>query len=996
MAHFGDCPHIIFTSLNRMSFRTPTQLLAEDYFNVLHSALTPVLNHINFQPAPDPHEHEDLLRELAQRAPFIRWTEDSHDLLEQISTSISVRTYLDDHTDVQDLFREPTPAGDRAYLARTFRRLCYEHWLAQRTGGSRLQWIGRQSAQHPQGCLTPVFRIPDQVHPASRPSMLLGTLEITEVVAIDWLHNDMAVYLKSLGFWRAPSALIIPAVGSPLIAMYYLKRALNSMSRDLTKAELGEFTLQDAKCRHAIKELCSSFHMKAALTQEQVNTIETNIDRLPHTLTNLGDTYQEHCAMLLRLFLATFKASRFLTPRAGGLEAIFVLSINHPDAFSPEVLATVYINEPTGTLRIQRFPNTCEEAFSFPHVKVFEITATFTSGGNHAVRLSWDNKSIEQPTREGPTPTMPIQLNAPPTPMAISTPVEPAPAPPLPPVVEAISPNTLRVVLGQLPLTATGFIISMIRFGWDFTRDCTTVESPLEEITAGITTAGYMDYIPRDEDGSRDEYIRSQILLAREQHHLLQDATHIPFHTYEVYIPFTAPQDVGHGTTILHMYEIAKQSNARWERTAICFQCVTATQLQVFKPENRVLFSRVGNLGESHWDGYCSDALKQVIALQLPPDASDILVLRTGVGQTHSRPPPGDSYNKRNQNRNGNRVQSVGGLLTVYFDSALLDPFMERIMEAITGPRGVATQPQWTSFLQDASKRRIITGEILRHHNPALIKHSLLHFDLYLETEFHRLPVAPLLEACNVVEGQFFSLIHLQDVPMTQVINQLTITARPPPEWKLCVSMPQWRRPNTGDVPLHDFLPNRRGPCLLIVTSQEARLSTIRIGERTYPLDAHNMHPILVFDRQSSTLGNLMYTAELPNAGHFNRLSASLCDRLRVPICSSTRPISSGGTPLNTGLRTNTTRPQTSYLEVTQGSITSSQGVESSLTSSSSSDPAISTLAHTLSLLYQRGEEEREENRAFRAEQMQINREWIAYMQRHSEDHSSAQSYERK
>ena len=224
---------------------------------------------------------------------------------------------------------------------------------------------------------------------------------------------------------------------------------------------------------------------------------------------------------------------------------------------------------------------------------------------------------------------------------------------------------------------------------------------------------------------------------------------------------------------------------------------------------------------------------------------------------------------------------------------------------------------------------------------------------------------------------------------MTQVINQLTVTARPPPEWKLCVSMPTWRRPNTKDVPLHDFLPNRRGPCLLIVTSQEARLSTIRIGDRTYPLDAYNMHPILALDRQSTTLGNLMYTAELPNAGNFNRLSASLCDRLRVPICSSPRPISSGGTPLHTGLRTNTVRPQTSYLEVTQGSVVASSGTESSLTSSSASDPAISTLAHTLSLLYQRGEEEREENRAFRAEQMRINREWIAYMQRHEEGQPS-------
>jgi hypothetical protein len=500
----------------------------------------------------------------------------------------------------------------------------------------------------------------------------------------------------------------------------------------------------------------------------------------------------------------------------------------------------------------------------------------------------------------------------------------------------------------------------MLRFGWDFTRENNAASHPLNEITAGLMAANLIEYIPSDDDGSTDEFIRAQILSAREHHLLYTASITVPFHTYEVYLPFTAPQVVGHGTNSLSHYEVAKQSPAKWERTIISFQCITQQQLSLFTPDNRVLFCRTGNLGEANYDAYCMDGLKQAIALMLPLNAGDILILRTGLGQQHVRPATGSAPGKRNT-RGGARVQSVGGLLTVFFEAHLLNPFIDVVSAAITAPRGPSTQPQWTSLLQDPSRRHVITEEILRYNNPALISYGFLRFDLYLTTELTKIPVEPLPQACNVVEGQYFSVIHLHDEPMHQVVQQLTVTATPPPEWRICIGMAHWPRPNFGDVPLYDFLPNRRGACLLVITQQEARLPTIRIGISTYSLDAYNMHPIVAKDRQTTTLGNLMFTAELPNAGHYNKLSSELCDLLRVPICPI-RPIRDGGSSFSPRMQTSIPREQ-SYKDVTVGNSSSSGDANSSLTTTSSSDQFLATLTQTLSLFKQQTDELREESR---------------------------------
>jgi len=210
---------------------------------------------------------------------------------------------------------------------------------------------------------------------------------------------------------------------------------------------------------------------------------------------------------------------------------------------------------------------------------------------------------------------------------------------------------------------------------------------------------------------------------------------------------------------------------------------------------------------------------------------------------------------------------------------------------------------------------------------------------------------------------------------MHQVVHQLTVAATPPPEWRICIGMSPWPRPNLGDVPLYDFLPNRQGACLLVITQQEARLPTIRIGTSTYSLDAYNMHPIVAKDRQTTTLGNLMFTAELPNAGYYNKLSSELCDLLRVPICP-TRPIREGSTSL-TRMQTSVPRGQ-SYKDVTVGSSSNSGDSNSSLTTTSSSDQFLATLTQTLSLFKQQTEELREENR-LRGEQ-----DRVRYEQQHA------------
>ena len=795
--------------------------------------------------------------------------------------------------------------------------------------------------------------------------MLLGSLEVIEILAMDWVQNDFAIFLKSLGFWRSDGALLIPTLGSPLIAMYYIQEVLKSMTRPLTKQEIGEFKLQDATCRNAINELSNLYMRKSALTADQVTAITTGLRTPPYSLASLGATYQEHAQVLLRLFLATFNHWRFQRNKPDGVEAVFVLSVHHPEALSPEILATAYVNEQTGDVRVQHFPSTQYEAESHPHAKVVEITATYTAEGTHAVRLCWANKSLEQARRTMPaapapaispllTPLGGSTISAPPP--IVTTPTTPLPS------VKGNSDSNLHIVLGQPPFTACGVIISMIRFGWDFTQDNNDSTHPLDEITAGLTAANLIDYIPRDTDGSRDEYIRTQILLAREHHHLYQASSEVPFHTYEVYLAFTSLQAVGHGTDSLSHYEVAKQAPAKWERTIISFQCITQHQYGLFTPESRVLFSRSGNLGETNYDAYCMDGLKQAIMLMLPQDAGDVLILRTGLGQQHIRPSTGSIPGKRSS-RGGARVQSVGGILTIFFAPHLLNTFIDAVSAAITGPKGSANQPVWTSLLQDQSRRHIITEELLRHNNPALVCHGLLRFDLYLTTELTKIPVEPLHQACNVVQGQFFSVIHLNDVPMTQVIHQFTVADASPPEWKVCIGMAQWPRPNVGDVPLYDFLPNRRGACLLIITKREARLPTIRIGDRTFSLDAYNMHPIVVRDRQTTTLGNLMFTAELPNAGHYNRLSAELCDLLRVPINNITRPIRDGNPSLLPNLRSFTQRGP-SYKEAV-GSISSSSSGDSnsSLTTSSSSDHLLVTLTQTMSLFQQQSEELREEVR---------------------------------
>jgi len=129
------------------------------------------------------------------------------------------------------------------------------------------------------------------------------------------------------------------------------------------------------------------------------------------------------------------------------------------------------------------------------------------------------------------------------------------------------------------------------------------------------------------------------------------------------------------------------------------------------------------------------------------------------------------------------------------------------------------------------------------------------------------------------------------------------------------------------------------------------------------------MHPIVAKDRQTTTLGNLMFTAELPNAGHYNKLSSELCDLLRVPICPI-RPIRDGGSSFPPRMQTSVPREQ-SYKDVTVGSSSSSGDANSSLTTTSSSDQFLATLTQTLSLFKQQTDELREESRQ-RAERDRI------------------------
>ena len=119
--------------------------------------------------------------------------------------------------------------------------------------------MGRCETPYARGSLGTAFLSPEQVHLVPDPSMLLGSLEVAEIIAMDWVRNDVAIFLKSLGFWRSDGALLIPTVGSPLIAMYYMQRMINSARRDLTKQEIGDFNLQDATSRHSIKELSNYY-----------------------------------------------------------------------------------------------------------------------------------------------------------------------------------------------------------------------------------------------------------------------------------------------------------------------------------------------------------------------------------------------------------------------------------------------------------------------------------------------------------------------------------------------------------------------------------------------------------------------------------------------------------------------------------------------------------------------------------------------------------------
>ena len=955
----------MFTSLDEVYGRSAGHLLEHNFADVLRQTLSPLLSSALYIPLVE-HPYGQALHSLADLLPSdLPWGADRQQFLVQLLQYPDIADYLSQHEYLRELLCEPGPPGQRNSVCAFLHSSWCNIWLNY-LHGHPLSWTGRYIDSLPRGSLTTVFRYPAQIHPVTRPSMQLGSLEVAEVIAMDWSKNNMAVYLKSLGFWKSEGALLIPTVGSPLIAMLYMQKVLNSMGRDLNKQEIGDINLKDASSRHNINELCNFYLLQNALTAGQVDAVSSGLKTPPYTLQSFGNTYQEHVHALLQLFLATFRNNRFTRPKPGGVEAVFVLSVNHPDAHSPEIVATAYVNESTGVLRLQQFPSCEAEASSYPHVKVLEITATYTPEGTHAVRLRWCNKSMEQPARAHQPPMLPVSsfLAPPVTPTLVAHPVATPTSVPIqaPANTLATTPTLLQVYLGPPPFTACGVIISMLRFGWDFSCDNPNAAHPLNEITAGLMAAQLIEHVPRDVDGSRDEYIRTHILQAREQHHLLQASGTIPFHTYEVFIPFVAPQAVGLGTECLSHYEIAKQAAARWERTYISFQCISSSQRELYRPENRVLFCRTGNLGESNYDSYCMDGLKQAIMLLLPQDSGDILILRTGIGQQHVRPSTGSAPGKRSS-RGGARVQSVGGLLTIFFDAQMLNPFLDLVGEAISGPRGFATQPQWTSLLQDPSRRHIITCDILRYNNPALIAYGLLRFDLYLTTELTKISVEPLPQACNVVDRQFFSIIHLQDVPMTQVINQLTAEGTAPPEWKVCMGMAQWQRPNLSDVPLYDFLPNRRGPCLLIITQQEARLPTIRIGNRTYPLDAYNMHPIVSLDRHTSTLGNLMYTAELPNAGHYNKLSAELCDLLRVPISSSTRPIRDNGAPLALRLGKPTERP-TSYRDAVQPTSSSaSADAESSLTTTSSSDHLLATLTQTLSLFQQRHDDFRDEQR---------------------------------
>jgi hypothetical protein len=942
---------IVFSSTNEVYGCTKAILQKHHFAQHLTEILELLCTQSSYTPMPE-HPYHLELHALAQLIPpTTSWPTDFGSLLTYLNQLDGPSFYLMENHEVWNLFHDAHLAEANHYCHLSSDILysyCYEAWLAQ-AYGNPLTWSGRDTTIHTCGSLGTVFQFPPQVHTTTSPSMLLGSLEVTEVLAMDWISNKPAVFLKSIGFWRSEGALLIPSECSPLIAMVYMNRILNSRQRDLTKHEIGTCILQDANIRHLITELSNFYKLQSALSISQLEAIEEGLRSPPYTLTTLGLTYQEHVHTLLLLFLSTFKHSRFRRVKTDGVEIVLVLSVNYPDALSPEILAVAYVNEQEGVVGVQTFPSHEAEAKSFPHAKILELTATYSSDGVNAVRLRWANKSLEQPEKASPSrPTvtkLPSQKTS-----TIIHPVAPSfPTAPSSTTVITNAPTQLHVVSGPPPITATGVIVSMIRFGWDFTTNSSL--PTLDEITAALTAANIIKYVQMDTEGSRDEYIRSQILTAREQHPLQRASSTTPFHTYEAYLAFTAPIAVGHGTDILSHYEVAKQSPLKWERTLIAFQCITKRQFDIFTPENRVLFSRTGNLGEANYDAYCMEGLKQAITLLLPSQAGDILILRTGLGQHHSRPSPSPQPGKRS-NRGGTRVQSVGGMLTVFCEFQLLNAFIDSLITAITGPRGTGSQPQWTSFLQDPLRRHVITEEILRYNNPALISFGLLRFDLYLTTELLKIPVEPIPSACNVVDGQFFSVISLLEVPMTQVIHQLTVLETPPPDWRVCIGMARWPQPNHGDIPLFDFLPNRRGPCLLIITQREARLPTIRVGDRTYPLDAYNMHPIVALDRQTTTLGNLMFTAEIPNVGHYNTLTTGLCDLLRVPISHSIHHAKVVQAPIPTRRQEAEIQLQSYRDKVVVTSPSTSS--DSSLTTTSGNDQMLATLTQTMSLFLQR------------------------------------------
>jgi len=847
---------LIFESLNSVYLHPHTRLRSSAFYGLLNEALSHVQNDSHYKPLPlqafSPH--------VVALAPLV-----PDHYFDYNTVSVEAFTaYLQ----TLDYVQQMSAAAQQDTLTWLSRlggngpnELRTSLWFVSRRNtlvtqfGPVDQWNAGYVPPLPYGSLSGVGAHVDQ---HLEPAMYLGTAVATDQISINPITGAPNIYTRVMRHASTAMTIMIPQSGSALFAANILRQFLRTGSDRLTHFNMGlPPSSSTLPFKRAMMDTTTLLLQQGALSSSLHASILQSLRNADQQLPAIGSNYQQQVQHLFAFYLAIVSST---IETQTGLDAAVMLTLNTPGCTAPVILAVSHFhNSGTGN-KTEVFPLP-HEATSHPHAKLLDISATFTSDGSFAIRVTYDNINMAAPAMGGPHPIFPNS--------AVSTPVPASQSPLVPPDAASVAPedamavvppvaspsagHTVFITRHQQSKTVNMVVIAGIRHQLDPMASDTNNTSLMYQICNGLMAAGYYSYLPQT-NGSPVDGIRTALIEAQRKHPMLRDPNN--FHSYEIVLPLTCPVTVGGTTTILPLFTWCHNSKVFWERTPYTLQGITSDEADLYSKKWEMLVTREGIPGESNCDAYGRDTFANLVQ-GLLPEGEPFLVLVQWIGSLH--------YRRKLKAKIG--IRTSGPVQIAYFHPRCLPGVIDNVKQAVQSRRR-ETGPQWISLQKTPHGSYNVIDNILSHRNPALIFTGEHTWDLYTSAAIPNFPPHPYGQACHVTPRVFYSTIQIPPhLTAEDLLNHYSQPGTLPAEYIALRNWPQ--HPDFGDgssVMLPGLL-NRTGHCILAITNAQPALSRLPYHEDSLFQIAHSLHPAREVDRYHTTIGSLLFTVESTQDG---------------------------------------------------------------------------------------------------------------------------------